>query len=72
MTIIDTTPGLSAADLATSTSVSPLTAYCRGWEDAYYQRVYMNSFSYERKLWHEYFEGHEDGTEARCLTANAG
>ena len=70
MTIIDTTPGLNAADLAT-VSAMPLTEYSRGWEDAYYQAVYYNPYVRDMKLWHEY-KGHKAGTEERCLTANAG
>jgi len=60
---------LNAVDLRT-VSATPVTAYVRGFEDAYMQNVYHNFFR-DRASQREYGRGHEDGRKARTQIANA-
>ena len=70
--IYDTTEECwTAKDLRTVTA-APLTPYCLGWNDAYYQDVYYCPYGRDTQAAIDYRDGHVDGKEARAYPAAVG
>jgi hypothetical protein len=66
-----TMQAMTAKDMRTVGS-GPMTAYCLGWNDAYYQAIYYNPYRQGTQAQREYEDGHHDGSDARVLPANMG